>query len=167
MFKSATKFILGFAILQLITYFFAGIIAQHALGANDFYQPSVHALSYLRNPSSKHVMALFIPAQLLRGSLFALVLFPFRSRIFEFGQIKGGLIITAIVLVFGYIAASGGLIEHYVYFTAPSYPLRFALITLIEIIIQTVLLGQLLMIGERKFNKEYYYVKASQLENHC
>lgn len=165
MFKSTIKFILEFAILQLITYFFAGIIAQHILGANDFYQPSIHALSYLRNPLSKHVTTLFIPAQLLRGVLFALVLLPFRARIFEFGQIKGGLIITAIVLVFGYIAASGGLIEHYVYFTAPSYPLKFALITLIEIIIQTALLGQLLMVCERTFNKESYFIKVSQLEN--
>jgi hypothetical protein len=91
-----------------------------------------------------------------QGLLFAGVLLPFRKRIFELGQLWGGFSIAAIVFIFGYLAASGGLIEHYVYFTAESYPLKFALITLIEILIQTLLLGQLVMLWERKFNGDYY-----------
>jgi hypothetical protein len=154
--KSISKYIIGFSIIQLITYFFAGIIAQRVLGASVFYPPSAYALSYLRDPLSSHVQMLFMPAQLLRGILFAGVLLPFRKHIFELGQLWGGFSITAIVFVFGYLAASGGLIEHYVYFTAESYPLKFALITLIEILIQTLLLGQLVMMWERKFNGDYY-----------
>ncbi|WP_292391571.1 hypothetical protein [Methanosarcina sp. UBA5] len=154
--KSISKFVIGFSILHSITYFFAGIIAQKVLGASEFYPPSLYALSYLRDPLSTHVQMLFMPAQLIRGMLFAGVLLPFRKRIFELGQVWGGLLITAIVFVFGYLAASGGLIEHYVYFTAESYPLKFALITLIEILIQTLLLGQLVMLWERRFNGDYY-----------
>jgi len=154
--RSISKFVIGFSILHLITYFFAGIIAQKVLGANEFYPPSLNALSYLRDPLSAHVQMLFIPAQLIRGLLFAGVLLPFRKRIFELGQLWGGFSIAAIVFVFGYLAASGGMIEHYVYFTAESYPLKFALITLIEILIQTLLLGQLIMLWERKFNGDYY-----------
>jgi hypothetical protein len=154
--KSISKFVIGFSILHLITYFFAGIIAQKVLGANEFYPPSLNALSYLRDPLSTHVQMLFIPAQLIRGLLFAGVLLPFRKQIFELGQLWGGFSITSIVFVFGYLAASGGMIEHYVYFTAESYPLKFALITLIEILIQTLLLGQLIMLWERKFNGDYY-----------
>jgi len=132
------------------------MIAQIVLGANEFYPPSLHALNYLRDPLSSYVQTLFIPAQLLRRLLFAVVLLPFRKRIFELGQFWGRLSITAIVFIFGYVAASGGMIEHYVFFTAESYPLKFAFITLIEILIQTLLLEQLFMQWEKRFNGEYY-----------
>ena len=39
--KSAVKFIIGIAIIQLITYFFAGVIAQSVLRANEFHPPSL------------------------------------------------------------------------------------------------------------------------------
>ena len=39
----------------------------------------------------------------------------------------------------GYVAASGGLLEHFVWFT--EYPFKFALITLIEILIQDAIMG--------------------------
>lgn len=152
--KSSIKFVLEFAVIQFLTYFFAGIIARDFLGAKIFYPPSADALNYLRDPMTSHVMKLLIPSQLSRGLLLGIVLLPFRKRLHEFTQLKGGLIISAIVLVFGYIAASGGLIEHYVYFTSESYPLKFALITLVEIIIQTTLLGQLFIFFEKKFNNK-------------
>ena len=38
-----------------------------------------------------------------------------------------------------YVAASGGLIEHWVFFT--EYPSRFAAITFVEVLIQAVVLG--------------------------
>ena len=154
--KSAIKFIIWFAIFQLITYFLAGMLAYSVLGEKEFYPPSPHALDYLRDTMSSHVQTFFLPAQLLRGLLFAVALLPFRKRIFELGQFWGGLSITAILFIIGYVAASGGVIEHLVYFTAESYPLKFVSITLIEIFIQTLILGQAVMLLERKYNSEYY-----------
>ena len=53
MIKSVIKFIIGFAILQLITYFFTGVIAQIVLGANEFYPPSLHALNSIPRAASQ------------------------------------------------------------------------------------------------------------------
>lgn len=68
--KSITKFVIGFSILHLITYFFAGIIAQKVLGASEFYPPSLSALSYLRDPLSSHVQMLFMPGTINKGPAF-------------------------------------------------------------------------------------------------
>ena len=124
---------------QIVTYFIAGILAQHVLGAADFYPPSPTALSYLRDPKDPGVYAWILPAQATRGFLFAAVLFPFRQRIVELGTFKGTLAVAGAVFLIGYVAASGGLIEHWVFFT--EYPLRFAGITVIEVLFQAVGLG--------------------------
>ena len=39
----------------------------------------------------------------------------------------------------GYVAASGGMIEHFVWFS--EYPVKFAVITFIEILIQVAIMG--------------------------
>jgi len=45
--KSVFKFVIGFSILYLVTYFFAGIIAQKILGASEFYPPSILCIKLL------------------------------------------------------------------------------------------------------------------------
>jgi hypothetical protein len=57
----------------------------------------------------------------------------------EMGTWNGGLVFGGIIFVVGYIAASGGMIEHFVWFT--EYPFKFAMITFIEILIQVVIMG--------------------------
>ena len=156
MFKSFLKFCLGFMLLHTITYFLAELAAQTLMGAKEYYPPSPQALSYFRDPMSSFVQIWFLPAQMLRGLLYALALFPFRRKIVEMGQVLGGLSVTGIILLIGYVAATGGLIEHFIYFSGESYPLRFAVITLMKIFVQTLLLGQLLVWWERRFNKKYY-----------
>ena len=140
MFKSFLKFCLGFMLLHTVTYFLAEMAAQTVMGAS----------------MSSFVQIWFLPAQMLRGLLYALALFPFRRKIMEMGQVLGGLSVTGIILLIGYVAATGGLIEHFIYFSGESYPLRFAVITLMKIFVQTLLLGQLLVWWERRFNKKYY-----------
>jgi len=137
--KSLARFTGVVIVGQMITYFIAGILAQQVLGAADFYPPSPTALSYLRNPSDPDVFRWVLPAQAVRGLLFGLVLFPFRQRIVELGPLNGGLVVAGAVFVLGYVAASGGLIEHWVFFT--EYPSRFAAITFVEVLIQAVVLG--------------------------
>lgn len=141
MLKSFLKFALIMVIAQVVTYYFAGIVAQLVLGANQFYPPSPQAISYLRDPHDPNLQVWILPAQALRGFLFALILFPFRKQIVGFGIVRGGLIIAGFVFVAGYVAASGGMIEHFVYFKAADYPVKFAVITFIEILIQVVIMG--------------------------
>jgi hypothetical protein len=123
----------------MITYFVAGIVAQQLLGASDFYPPSPNALPYLKNPNDPDVFTWILPAQAVRGFLFSVVLFPFRKRIVELGALNGTLAVAGSIFVIGYVAASGGLIEHWIFFT--EYPLRFAGITLVEVLFQAVVLG--------------------------
>jgi hypothetical protein len=141
MFKSFLKFAGIMIIAQMVTYFIAGVIAQQVLGANQFYPPSPNAISYLRDPHGLDVQIWIFPAQALRAVLFTLVLFPFRKQIMDSGIVRGGLTVAGFVFIAGYVAASGGMIEHFVYFKAADYPAKFALITFIEILIQVAIMG--------------------------
>jgi hypothetical protein len=151
-FKSFLKFALIVLIAHIVTYYIAGVIAQLVLGANEFYPPSPNAISYLRDPHDPGLQALILPAQALRGLLFALVLFPFRRRFMEIGTWTGGLLFGAVIFVVGFVAASGGMIEHFVYFN--EYPLKFAIITFFEILIQVVLMGPLVVSSMKRFKVE-------------
>jgi hypothetical protein len=72
----------------------------------------------------------------------------------QLGQYYGGLAVTAIIFIVGEIASSGGIIERFVYYKP--IPQGFIAITFVEILIQTLLLGQLILLWERRFNKAYY-----------
>lgn len=146
--KSLLVYFLIFIFAHIVTYFFAGIIS-HTLGVFDFYPPSPSAISYLKSPYDPSVWKLMFPAQTLRALLYAVAFLPLLSWLKKQTQFKGGLIIGSIMFLIGYVAASGGLIEHEVYFT--EYPLRFALISLVEISIYSFLFGQLVMKLARKY----------------
>lgn len=152
MFKSFLKFALIMMVAQAITYYFAGIIAQNVLGAHDFYPPSATAITYLKDPRDPGVQLWILPAQLLRGLLFALVLFPFRKQILESGIWRGGLLIAGFIFIAGYVAASGGMVEHFVFFKAEDYPVRFAFISFFEILIQTAIMGPAVVFMDRKYD---------------
>jgi len=139
MIKSFLKFTLIVMVTMVVTYFIAGLVARFALGGDEFYPPSPTAISYLRDPAGPGMALVIWPAQALRGLLFALVLFPLRKRFMELGVWGGGFVFAGIIFVVGYVAASGGMIEHFVWFT--EYPFKFALITFIEILIQVAVMG--------------------------
>lgn len=146
--KKLLVYFLVFVFSHIISYFFAGMIS-HALGVFDFYPPSPKALSYLRNPYDSLVWKLMFPAQILRGSLYAIAILPLLDWIKKQSQLKGGLVIGTIIFLVGYVAASGGLIEHEVFFT--EYPVRFALISFVEILVYSYLFGQLVVMLVRKY----------------
>lgn len=139
MLKSFVKFALIIMVTMVVTYFIAGLVARFVLGGDEFYPPSPTAISYLRDPAGPGMALVIWPAQALRGLLFALVLFPLRKRFMELGVWAGGLVFAGIIFVVGFVAASGGMIEHFVWFT--EYPARFALITFIEILVQVGIMG--------------------------
>ena len=99
MYKAFLKFALILAVVQMVTYFVAGIIAQNILGANQFYPPSPNAISYLRDPHDFGVQIWICPAQALRAGLFALVLVPFRKLIMASGIVRGGLLVAGFVFI--------------------------------------------------------------------
>lgn len=140
--KTLVIYFLIFILSHIVAYFFAGIVSR-SLGVFDFYPPSPTAIPYLRDPLSSHVWSLMFPAQALRAILYGIALLPLFDWIKKQPQFKGGLIIGLIMFFIGYVAASGGLIEHEVFFT--EYPLRFALITLVELSAYSFLFGQLLV----------------------
>jgi hypothetical protein len=152
MFKTFIKFTVVVVIAQVVTYFVAGVIAQNVLGANEFYPPSPNAISYLKDPHDLALVAWIFPIQALRGLLFALVLWPFRQRLLELGTVFGGLTIAGVIFVVGYVSASGGMIEHFLYFKAADYPVKFAMITFVEILIQTVLMGPAIVGADKRFS---------------
>lgn len=139
MLKSFLKFAGIVMVTMVVTYFVAGLVARFGLGGHEFYPPSPTAISYLRDPAAPGMALKIWPAQALRGLLFAIALFPLRKRFLEFGIWMGGLVFGGIVFVVGYIAASGGMIEHFIWFN--EYPIKFAIITFIEILIQVVIMG--------------------------
>ena len=134
MFKSFLKFALIVMVTMVVTYFIAGLVARFVLGGSEFYPPSPTAISYLRDPAAPGMALTIWPMQVLRGLLFALALFPLRKRFLELGIVFAG-----IIFVVGYVAASGGMLEHFVWFN--EYPVKFALITFVEILIQVAIMG--------------------------
>ena len=146
--KKLVVYFLLFIFAHIVSYFFAGIIS-HTLGVFDFYPPSPTAISYLRNPYDPFVWKLMFPAQILRGSLYAIAFFPLVGWIKTQSRLKGGLVIGTILFLIGYVAASGGLIEHEVFFTV--YPVRFAAISFVEILAYSFLFGQVVVRLIRKY----------------
>lgn len=151
--KSFLKFALVVIVSQVITYYLAGIVAQLALGANEFYPPSPNAIRYLRDPHDPSLQLWILPAQALRGLLFAVALFPFRQRIQELGTWSGGLAILGFIFIAGYVAASGGMVEHFVYFNPADYPPKFAAITFVEVLIQALLMGPSIVRLDKRFSR--------------
>jgi hypothetical protein len=139
MLKSLLKFVGITMVTMLVTYFLAGLVARFLLGGEAFYPPSPTAISYLRDPAAPGMVLKIWPAQLLRGLLIALALFPFRQRLIQMGTWAGGAAFGAVVFIIGFVAASGGMIEHFVWFK--EYPTQFAIITFIEILVQVILMG--------------------------
>ena len=149
--KSFVKFALIVIGCHIITYYIAGFIGRDVLGSSEFYPPSPNAISYLRDPQNATLLLWALLANILRGLLFAAVLFPFRQRLLELGVWYGGLAITGLIFVMGYVAASGGMIEHFVYFKAADYPVKFAEITFIEVFVQTLLLGPMIVRLDKRY----------------
>jgi len=139
MLKSFLKFAGITIVTMVVSYSIAGLVARFVLGGEAFYPPSPTAISYLRNPSAPGMALAIWPAQALRGLLFAAALFPLRKAFLVMGTWAGGLALGAVIFIVGYVAASGGMIEHFVWFN--EYPAQFAAITFVEILIQVLIMG--------------------------
>lgn len=143
----------GFAgriiVAHFLTYFALGLLF-YLLGLNVvvYYEQHPHPLvnAVFRETSSLLVTAgpLF---QLLRGGIFALALYPFRSVILE--RKFGWLHLWGLFLAFAILAPSSaapGSIEGWVY---TNFPLSFHLIYLPEVLLQTLAFALLFVAWEK------------------
>ncbi len=77
------KFVLFFILAHTVSYTIAGAIALSI--SKDIYESKSRHCDFLRDMSykdeSKHVSMYFIPAQILRGLLMSIILFPLLSSI--------------------------------------------------------------------------------------
>jgi hypothetical protein len=133
--------------VHTVTYFIVGAIAYNLL-TKPFYTGSDPAfgdfMRTLDNPESmSHITRWFVPAQILRGILMAIVLYPFFDKLVDWNFRKRFLAISGLYIVFGYWAATvaaPGTIEGMVYMK-PSITLYVHFIVQPEIITQGLALG--------------------------
>ncbi len=102
---------------HVVTYMVAGLLASTLLGYADWW--NTEPLAHMRPLDSPWVAA--GPAlQLLRGLIFAVVLFPFRQRILD--QRDGWLVLWGLLVGIGILSTYGpapGSIEGVIYTTLP------------------------------------------------
>ena len=142
--RSVFLFFVGSAVAYVVSSYIAGFIGI-GLGEAQYYPPSSNALGFLREIPSQSVV---LPATILNGLLLGVVFYPFRPRILELGRLMGSLSVTLVVFVVGELIAS---INQFVYYV--SIPANYYLVVGIELLIQALLFGQLLLAWERRFNR--------------
>jgi len=119
---------------HVTTYFLAGALAYNFLTKEFYIGPNPIFASFMRTEAQpemwSHVVRWFLPAQILRGLLMALVLYPLFDtlKVWSFG--KRYMLIAALYLVLGFwgaTVAAPGTIEGMVYlrpFITPKIHLR-------------------------------------------
>ena len=130
---------------HILTYWLAGgiwyILVTHV------YYSGLQALPDLRDPSGAFVQKWILPAEIFRGILLALALFPLRRALLNLER-WGGLAVAALLLVLGPIAGISGIVEGIVFTKNAHFELFVA--TFPEILVQTLLFGYLLLWWERR-----------------
>jgi hypothetical protein len=132
-------------VLHVLTYVAVGA-ASYWLVARQYWT-GPEALPWLRDPEAEFVQRWFLPAQVVRGALYGVALFPLRGALLNLGRL-GGLVIASLLLLIGAVAGISGVIEDWVYSTTFHFGLFLA--HLPEIVLQTLLYGYLLLAWERR-----------------
>ena len=146
--KTARSF-LGFTFrltaVHILTYLVIGGLYYWLIAKKYWTGPK--KLPGLRDPSGEFVQRWFLPAQILRGSIYAVALYPLRRAFLDLGR-WGGPVIASLMLLIGCIAGISGFIESCVYTADPHVELFLA--HLPEVVIQSLLFGYLLVYWERR-----------------
>ena len=140
--KKFLAFAIQIIIAHTVTYFIVGAIAYQFL-TKPLYEGSAPIFaSFMRTPADpdlwRQVMIWFIPAQVLRGLLMAVALYPFYSTLLAWSIRKRFLSLAGLYLIFGYWAsavAAPGTIDGLVYMR-PEFTASTHLIVQPEIILQ-------------------------------
>lgn len=120
--KNYIYFSLKTIVAHTVTYFIAGAIAYPLLTKPFYTGPNPVFATFWRTEADPalwaHVTTWFIPAQLLRGLLLALALYPFYNTLIGWSFRKRFFAITGLYLLIGFWAAAvaaPGTIEGLVY----------------------------------------------------
>lgn len=143
--RAFVGFVSRSTVLHVVTYFVIGAASYWLVARRYWTGPE--ALPWLRNPEEDFVQRWFLPAQVVRGALHAVALFPLRKPLLAMGA-WGGPVIASLLLLIGSIAGISGIIEDWVYSTTFHAGLFFA--HLPEVVLQTLLYGHLLLAWERR-----------------
>lgn len=147
--RSFLGFTLRVTAAHVVTYWIVGGIWYWLVTKKYYAGPN--PVPTLRDPSGDFVMTWILPAQILRGFLYALALYPLRQAFVELGR-WGGLVIASLLLIIGAVAGISGLIESWVFSTTANVEVFVA--TLPEVVLQTLLFGYLVVYWERRRTKQ-------------
>lgn len=139
----------GFALrltsVHIVTYVVIGGLSYWLVAKRYWTGPQ--RVPGLRDPGGDFVQRWFLPAQILRGFIYAIALYPLRQALLEMGR-WGGLVVASLMLLVGSIAGISGFIENCVYSAEPHLELFLA--HLPEVVIQSLLFGYLVLYLERR-----------------
>ncbi len=142
--RIVSLFVLGAVVSYVVSSYVAGFIGI-GLGEAQYYPPSSNALGFLREIPSQTIV---FPAAILHGLLLGVALYPFRKRMLELGRLYGGLSAALVIFVIGELVAS---LDQSVYYV--QIPIGYYGVVAVELLIQALLFGQLLLIWDRRFNR--------------
>ena len=137
--------------LHVITYFIVGILAMNIFNYKDVFTSG--NLSSFMKPTDSAVVALGPSLQILRGLIFALVLWPFKAIFLneKYGWRKLWMLFIGLSILSTFGPALGS-IDGMIYTTIP---IRQQLLFLPELILQSFLLSFLICYWYRKPKKVY------------
>jgi hypothetical protein len=144
--------------LHVLTYVIIGA-ASYWLVARPYWT-GPDALPWVRNPESEFVQRWFLPAQILRGAIHGVALFPLRNALLDMRPF-GGLVVASLLLLIGLIAGISGGIEDWVYSTTFHFGLFMA--HLPEVVLQTLVYGYVLLAWERRVERREPAVLAERV----
>ncbi len=140
------KFGLFFVLAHTISYIAAGAIALSI--SKDIYESKNRHCDFLRDmadkESSSHVSFYFLPAQILRGLLMAVILLPVIGALLELTFIFKLLFFSSLMFVYTHLAAASPFIDNiegFVYFKKEYLMKRYFLKFQFEMILYSILFG--------------------------
>lgn len=145
-----------FALIVVLSYtfmYYVGAVFAYEIGMDEYQPPSEDALTHLQDPYRAGHQLNILLAQLARGLLITVALFPLRGALHAMGVWKGGLIVGGITFIAGYVAATTGLIDSMIYFKRENLPFGYVNIRFWETALALLPTGVLVVALDKRFNK--------------
>ncbi|MGM0421444.1 MAG: hypothetical protein ACQEQG_10730 [Bacillota bacterium] len=140
------KFTLFFILAHSLAYMIAGAIALQI--SKDIYEKKSRHCDFLRDMSNErekgYVGKYFLPAQILRGFLLAVVLFPLLGEIKELSFIMQFVFFGLLVFIYTHLAAAAPFIDNiegFVYFQKKYLKKKFFIKFQMEMVLYSILFG--------------------------
>lgn len=144
--RSFAGFALRLTAVHILTYVVIGGLSYWLIAKRYWTGPE--KIPGLRDPNGEFIQRWMLPAQILRGLIYSVALYPLRQAFLDLGR-WGGFVIASIMLLVGSVAGIDGLIESCVYSAEPHPELYLA--HLPEVVLQSVLFGYLVVWWDRRY----------------